>query len=298
MMFSSRRSRNRHSANPNPKLHSPYLRRKISAYDGRSLRQTPYPGPLMRDISAQRMLPMNPMMALSLNMLQRDAAMSMLNKEKQMYDCMSTSTASSPKSSPRSTEEEKYDIVSKANRQPASPSLSLSSMSSLPKESDSLETADIKSTKTRKRKSEKPLRYDAQLPVKSPELSEIEMYYREQQSRLAKLTDNEPLALTKKVKTDVILQSEKCEVDSLSLHSQEDDEVALDLSIKHKSDNKMESTQHKQTNQNQENEQNVERHSFGDHYSLSNWLLNAVRQTQLDSFIRSQMKLPQSISVV
>ena len=36
MMFSSRRSRNRHSANPNPKLHTPHLRRKISPHDGRS----------------------------------------------------------------------------------------------------------------------------------------------------------------------------------------------------------------------------------------------------------------------
>jgi hypothetical protein len=36
MMFSSRRSRNRHSANPNPKLHSANIRRKISPHDGRS----------------------------------------------------------------------------------------------------------------------------------------------------------------------------------------------------------------------------------------------------------------------
>jgi hypothetical protein len=36
MMFSSRRSRNRHSANPNPKLHSPHIRRKISPHDGRT----------------------------------------------------------------------------------------------------------------------------------------------------------------------------------------------------------------------------------------------------------------------
>lgn len=47
MMFSSRRSRNRHSANPNPKLHSPYLRRKISTYDGRSFRFPVYNGPLV-----------------------------------------------------------------------------------------------------------------------------------------------------------------------------------------------------------------------------------------------------------
>ena len=43
MMFSSRRSRNRHSANPNPKLHTPHLRRKISPHDGRS-HQGPYLG--------------------------------------------------------------------------------------------------------------------------------------------------------------------------------------------------------------------------------------------------------------
>lgn len=41
MMFSSRRSRNRHSANPNPKLHSPNYRRKINPHDGRTA--NPYP---------------------------------------------------------------------------------------------------------------------------------------------------------------------------------------------------------------------------------------------------------------
>ncbi|XP_067127731.1 zinc finger protein basonuclin-2-like isoform X2 [Centruroides vittatus] len=41
MMFSSRRSRNRHSANPNPKLHTPNVRRRISPHDGRT--STPYP---------------------------------------------------------------------------------------------------------------------------------------------------------------------------------------------------------------------------------------------------------------
>jgi hypothetical protein len=41
MMFSSRRSRNRHSANPNPKLHTPQVKRRISQTDGRS-----HPGPV------------------------------------------------------------------------------------------------------------------------------------------------------------------------------------------------------------------------------------------------------------
>lgn len=41
MMFSSRRSRNRHSANPNPKLHTPHMRRKISPHDGRMAQPHP-----------------------------------------------------------------------------------------------------------------------------------------------------------------------------------------------------------------------------------------------------------------
>ena len=41
MMFSSRRSRNRHAANPNPKLHTPTVKRRISQTDGRT-----HPGPI------------------------------------------------------------------------------------------------------------------------------------------------------------------------------------------------------------------------------------------------------------
>jgi hypothetical protein len=51
MMFSSRRSRNRHSANPNPKLHSPHMRRKISPHDGRTA------GPALNLNSPTLMLP-------------------------------------------------------------------------------------------------------------------------------------------------------------------------------------------------------------------------------------------------
>lgn len=45
MMFSSRRSRNRHSANPNPKLHSSSMRRKINPHDGRSANPFPLINP-------------------------------------------------------------------------------------------------------------------------------------------------------------------------------------------------------------------------------------------------------------
>lgn len=64
MMFSSRRSRNRHSANPNPKLHSPHLRRKISPHDGRSAQAhpiliPPQPG-LSLPAAAAALNPLNP----------------------------------------------------------------------------------------------------------------------------------------------------------------------------------------------------------------------------------------------
>ncbi|KAJ8983219.1 hypothetical protein NQ317_014469 [Molorchus minor] len=63
MMFSSRRSRNRHSANPNPKLHSPHLRRKISPHDGRSSQSHPLlmpPQPGLPLPAAAALNPLNP----------------------------------------------------------------------------------------------------------------------------------------------------------------------------------------------------------------------------------------------
>lgn len=64
MMFSSRRSRNRHSANPNPKLHSPHLRRKISPHDGRSAQAHPILIPPQAGLSlpaaAAALNPLNP----------------------------------------------------------------------------------------------------------------------------------------------------------------------------------------------------------------------------------------------
>lgn len=70
MMFSSRRSRNRHSANPNPKLHSPHLRRKISPHDGRSAQAHPILIPpqagLTLPAAAAALNPLNPFGAFPL----------------------------------------------------------------------------------------------------------------------------------------------------------------------------------------------------------------------------------------
>ncbi|KAF4532843.1 hypothetical protein B566_EDAN014800 [Ephemera danica] len=63
MMFSSRRSRNRHSANPNPKLHSPHLRRKISPHDGRSA--NPHPHLLLPHHQSLNLSGLNPLAAFN-----------------------------------------------------------------------------------------------------------------------------------------------------------------------------------------------------------------------------------------
>ncbi|XP_044765438.1 zinc finger protein basonuclin-2 isoform X1 [Coccinella septempunctata] len=61
MMFSSRRSRNRHSANPNPKLHSPHLRRKISPHDGRSAQSHPILIPPQTSLGLPAAAALNPL---------------------------------------------------------------------------------------------------------------------------------------------------------------------------------------------------------------------------------------------
>jgi len=66
MMFSSRRSRNRHSANPNPKLHSPHLRRKISPHDGR----TSQPHPLLSVPAGMNLNPAVPVLPATSGMAQ------------------------------------------------------------------------------------------------------------------------------------------------------------------------------------------------------------------------------------
>jgi len=55
MMFSSRRSRNRHSANPNPKLHTPQVKRRISQNDGRT-----HPGPNLGSMAPSPITPILP----------------------------------------------------------------------------------------------------------------------------------------------------------------------------------------------------------------------------------------------
>lgn len=301
MMFSSRRSRNRHSANPNPKLHSPYLRRKISAYDGRSLRSSTYNGPMIPPEFAQSMLPaVNPMMALSLNMLRRDAnfgATSPLNQPNPfMGPAMSTSSVmSSPKSSSRSSidEEKFYPNVNCMRGSSITPPLT--------PPIDTLTEQAMSYSKSismkRKRKNENPIRYGTQMPLNEE-------------------PHDEPMDLMNNVKsfahktkamrfhdeqTDVPLDCSRSGASSTANSNQSvhDEDLVLDLSI-NKSKRDAREKSHKETESNEVTtpaspapaDDNLQRK-----HDISNWILNAVRQTQLNSLLYSQMKMPPSISV-
>lgn len=94
MMFSSRRSRNRHSANPNPKLHSPHLRRKISPHDGRSAQPHPLllqPPPGMMSGGMNSMHPFNPFPLLTPPPDSRHSGLSGMDYNKHGGDLMSHS---------------------------------------------------------------------------------------------------------------------------------------------------------------------------------------------------------------
>lgn len=293
MMFSSRRSRNRHSANPNPKLHSPYLRRKISAYDGRSLRPSSFNGPLMPDLNP-RMLPVNPMMALSLNMLRRggDGPMPpMMSRGEPNPYPSPPSTMSSPKSSPRSIDE------------PISPPPSVTE-------------SDMSYSKTlsmkRKRKSENPIRYEAQMPSNNTFnydeplslLINKEKPYNPFEAKIPRVSSTSPSPIESSARTE----RDDIKSESASVHSGEDDGEVLDLSINKSRptnetpktavvDKPNEAISQPASSPDLQQLSEEERRKLEAHYDLSNWILNAVRQTQLNNFLYSQMKLPQTQSI-
>lgn len=297
MMFSSRRSRNRHSANPNPKLHSPYLRRKISAYDGRSLRASSYNGPMLPPELAQGMLPaVNPMMALSLNMLRRDPnfnATSPLNQPNPyMGSTISTSSVmSSPKSSSRSSTEDESKFYMKAN--------SIRGASITPPLTPPIDTLTERAmsysksvSMKRKRKSEKPIRYDAQMPLNEEHDEPLDLINNEQKQKSMRFHQD--------LQADLPLDCSRSGTTATSNASVHEEDMVLDLSINKskRNDNEIKSknTQIEATESTASPstiaDENVQRK-----HDIQSWILNAVRQTQLNSLLYSQMQMPPSISV-
>lgn len=293
MMFSSRRSRNRHSANPNPKLHSPYLRRKISAYDGRSLRASAYNGPMLPPEFAQSMLPaVNPMMALSLNMLRRDPnfnATSPLNQPNPyMGSAISTSSImSSPKSSSHSsTDDDKFymkvnSIRGSSITPPLTPPI------------DTLTEQAMSYSKSvsmkRKRKSEKPIRYEA---LNEEHDEPLDLINNEQKAKSMRFHEE--------LQSDLPLDCSRSGTTATSNESVHEEDMVLDLSVnKSKKNNTkcdVKKTGHTETTSPASpksiGDDNVQRK-----HDISNWILNAVRQTQINSILYGQMNMSPSISV-
>lgn len=302
MMFSSRRSRNRHSANPNPKLHSPYLRRKISAYDGRSLRASTYNGPMLPPELTQSMLPaVNPMMALSLNMLRRDpnfSATSPLNQPNPfMGPAMSTSSVmSSPKSSSRSSidDEKFYPKMNSLRGSSITPPLTPPIDTMIEQAMSYSKSISMK----RKRKNENPIRYGAQMPLNEEP------------------HDDEPLSLINNEKifeqkaksmrfreeqqSDLPLDCSRSGASSTatSVESTHDEGTVLDLSINKSKRNEVEkSPEEAGTEPITPATPKLVDDNLQRKHDISNWILNAVRQTQLNTLLYGQMKIPPSISV-
>lgn len=277
MMFSSRRSRNRHSANPNPKLHSPYLRRKISAYDGRSLRPSSYNGPLAPEL-AHHMLPaaVNPMMALSLNMLRNDPNFNSTANMATHFYTGSASSVSSPKSSPRSNSYEERSEHNSSRMAAFTPPLT-------PPIDSELMQSNMSYSKSismkRKRKSENPIRYEATC-VTAPHLD-----YEEPLDLKKALAANTPLDCSQSATT--------------AAESAHDDDGVLDLSTKKSKHGDEKSVTDEQSKPTELPESTVPSADVDTQrqQDISNWILNAMRQTQLNSLLYSQMQAPPRISV-
>lgn len=322
MMFSSRRSRNRHSANPNPKLHSPYLRRKISTYDGRSFRFPMYAGPMvppgfdpamMSMVSSRGMFP--PHMSgedhhrfgsteMSSHNDQDDhkhdttSGYDSLNDTKSMSSI--TSAISSPASSPRSgSEDSKFDEC---------PSNDLGYMHAMGSK--------------RKRKNQNPTRYE---PSHHPqELIQEQTSPMREPIQIADLEDDESVTLSKRTKTNEYHRniqetlanivayhqfSEKSSAQTPTSDLALSDDEALDLSIKPRSERI--SLSHTQLPSDRVTSpisnlslpppsapSSTSHTEAALQYSeLSNWLLNAVRQTHLNSMLGAHNPIgPSSLS--
>lgn len=343
MMFSSRRSRNRHSANPNPKLHSPYLRRKISAYDGRSLRASSFNGPILPPELAPGMLPaaVNPMMALSLNMLRRDpnfganaAAAAALNQPNP-YMAPSTISTSSVMSSPKSSshssiDDEQQKFYTKLNSMrgtsitpPLTPPIGddVATTTTTTTTTSALESAMSYSksmSMKRKRKNENPIRYGVQQQHMNNEmhhdttpfdLLNNEQFLQHHATKLRRFHEDTAAAADLPLDCSRSGTSTNTPISNESVH---DEDMVLDLSVnKTKRSNKT-SNAHAENSQNhmEQSINNIRSESttpppptslvdenLQRKHDISNWILNAVRQTQLNTLLYSQMKMPPMPSI-
>lgn len=161
----------------------------------------------------------------------------------------------------------------------------------------------------RKRKNENPIRYDAQMPATTYNYDEpLSLINKEKphnpfETKVRRVSSTSPSPIESNARTE----RDDIKSESASVHSGEDDGEVLDLSINKSRptvetpkttatvDKPNEAISQPASSPDLEQLSEEERRKLEAHYDLSNWILNAVRQTQLNNFLYSQMKLPQSI---
>lgn len=343
MMFSSRRSRNRHSANPNPKLHSPYLRRKISTYDGRSFRYPMYNGPIIPNKFPGHF---NPIMSMTRDMFQKNqyanqekAAMQYAHFKNDFNNKMEEPNNSPPydryehEHNSFSDRYESEQNSFRENQSLCSPPLSInSSPASSPRSSTDTSKFDMGSSgemmtysksigMKRKRKNQNPIRYEAQLPIRFSELNDKKVLQKTDESDH---DQDEPLSLIKRknyepFETNITKMPNFNGNEHFSNHRQIEEhhnnldtsnDQVLDLSIKNRPESKIFAKEDNQDNHSEASslvdkaviDEPPQYHNahlaknpnvMAQYSELSNWLLNAVRQTHINSLLSKQFKLPQ-----
>jgi hypothetical protein len=167
MMFSSRRSRNRHSANPNPKLHTPNFRRKINPHDGRSANPYPLipptPSSSLLNLSTNSLIEQNisSNRMLESDQINKDIENSFNNKSLMNIDCDRDSL--SPNSSCHTPESESTPLPLYNNKnnssEKANKSENITKNGTQEEEGIDLSVKEDFPTNKRKRKNLNPIRF-------------------------------------------------------------------------------------------------------------------------------------------
>lgn len=145
----------------------------------------------------------------------------------------------------------------------------------------------------RKRKNEKPIRYEAKMPLTEEHNEPLDL------ANTDKLFEQK--AKTMRFNEDLPLDCSRSGTSATSNESVHEEDMVLDLSI-----NKSKQNDSKQEKSNEEASQNESpspaKPAIGDDnlqrkHDISNWILNAVRQTHLNTLLYGQIQMPPSISV-
>lgn len=142
----------------------------------------------------------------------------------------------------------------------------------------------------RKRKSENPIRYDAQMPLNTEHDEPLDLINNEHKAKSMRFHDGQ---------NDLPLDCSRSGTTAVSNESVHEVNEVLDLSVNKAKRNDTENSKDKvaRTESGAPASPTIIDENVQRKHDISNWILNAVRQTQLNTILYSQMKMPPSISV-